>query len=37
MTAEPLRVCSKCGHLAYRFRPCHICALFAAHDKEEAA
>ena len=37
MTREPLRACSKCGHLAYRLRPCNTCALFAAHDKEVAA
>ena len=25
---EPLRRCSVCGHLAYRFRECVTCRLF---------
>lgn len=27
--SEPLRMCTRCGHTAFRFRPCHLCALFA--------
>ena len=27
MTSEPLRRCSLCGHLAYRFRECLTCRL----------
>lgn len=24
---EPLRRCTSCGFLAYRFRPCHTCRI----------